>query len=242
MLAMKRHYLFSKFWISIQRQIYWQMSFSDSASWGRTSTGELAGLFFLCIWEEDFKYKACADREEAEGGGERQPVSAKCRQPAGIAASSSWEQHLVLALVLFLLCEELQSCFFSEYIRKAVNSPSRAVPWQTLQVQSHKCFGAPAIPTSSRARRHPSGADLLRTRLAHRHSNSNPFLNPNLLLSPLHRQNSLWALVPSFWQKKNQFSNVLASYTETKTCSVYKFISAAQSIKRAACSQTITEN
>lgn len=122
------------------------MSFSDSASWGGTSTGELAGLFFLCIWEEDFEDKAYADKEEAEGGGERQPVCAKCRQPAGIAASSSWEQHLVLALVLFLLCEELQSCFFSECIRKAVNSRSRAVPWQALQAQSHKCFGLLQFP------------------------------------------------------------------------------------------------
>lgn len=51
------------------------MSFSYSASWGGTSTGELAGLFFLCIWEEDFEDKAYADREEAEGGGERQPIS-----------------------------------------------------------------------------------------------------------------------------------------------------------------------
>lgn len=86
-----------------------------------------------------------------QGGGrgrwrETAHICAKCRQPAGIAASSSWEQHLVLALVLFLLCEELQSCFFSECIRKAVNSRSRAVPWQALQAQSHKCFGLLQCP------------------------------------------------------------------------------------------------
>jgi len=47
------------------------MSLSDSAGRGGTSSGELAGLFFPCIWEEDFQDKAWTGREEAEADGEK---------------------------------------------------------------------------------------------------------------------------------------------------------------------------
>lgn len=133
---------------------------------------------------------------------------------------------MVLALVLFLPCEELQSYFFSEYIRKAVNSCSRSVPWQTLQAQSHKCFGAPAIPTSSRAPMHPSGGDLHSSRLAHRHSNSDPLLSLNTLLEPP-PQAELAMTVYLLILTKIQFPTILASFTETKTCS-FLFINSFQ--------------
>lgn len=111
------------------------MSFSDSAGRGGTSGRELAGLFFLCIWEEDFEDKSWAGRE-----GRRQreveriePLAvSSAGQPPGISTSSSQEWDIVLALVLISLCEELQSCCFSVCTRKAVKSYERAASWQTL--------------------------------------------------------------------------------------------------------------
>lgn len=85
------------------------MSFGDSAGTEGASSGEPAGLFFPCLWEEDFQDKAWAGREETEGGGEKSSAScAKCRQPAEISASSSREWNFVLALAMISMCEELQ--------------------------------------------------------------------------------------------------------------------------------------
>lgn len=66
------------------------MSFSDSAGRGGTSSGELAGLFFPCIWEEDFHDEAWAGREEAEGGGEKSSPQL-CQMQA---ASWDFNEHL----------------------------------------------------------------------------------------------------------------------------------------------------
>lgn len=151
MLATKTHYLFSESWfpskgkftgkcVSVTLQAgegqvveSWQ-DFSSPASGNkisRTKPGQ-------------------AGRRQREVGRKAAPGWAKCRQPAGISTSSSREWDLVLALVLILLCEESQSCFFSECVRKAIKSYGRAASRQTLRVQSHKCYGAPVISTSSR--------------------------------------------------------------------------------------------
>lgn len=74
---------------------------------------------------------------------------ARCRQSAGISTSSSGEWEFVLTLVMISMCEELQY-FFSEWVRNTVKSYGIAAFWQTLQVQPHKCYGAPVVSTSSR--------------------------------------------------------------------------------------------
>lgn len=174
------------------------MSFCNSEGRKRRSREELAGLHSSASGKKISRTKG-GQAGRRRGGEKSSPQLCQAQADSWGSATSSWELDWVLGLIWISLCEELQSLFLPEGVRKAGKSYSRAAFWQTQGVQSHKHPGALITSTSSRtssvtagwAPTQPSGGDLHTTRLAHRPRRSAPFPPGNPLLNPAQRQHGL---------------------------------------------------
>lgn len=138
-------------------------------------------------------------RQRGGRGEKSNPQLCQAQADSWSSAASSQELGWVLVLIWISLCEELQSLFLPEGIRKAGKLYGRAASWQTQGVQSLKRLRALITSTSSRtssvtagwAPTQPLGGDLHTTRMAHGPRRSAPFPPGSPLLNPAQRQHAL---------------------------------------------------